>query len=274
MQCFEKNAYHAACLNSCVPGVQFTDPDKTPWSCKKLGPRTPGNWAHPSLFCWILTRSWGDEAALVKIQYANKWNIFQCEEWAVFSDVPMDLGGGVFSTPIGDLTAQKGMWGSWLNTMVFIKAWHSIYASGQYENHDWIVKVDPDTVFFPDRLKLHVADIPRDQAWAIHNSDTETPMLGPIEILNKAALDVYFANNRPEISGTDKAVCENAYMGASGEDGFIGGCLKRLGVEAKYDPFVLKNHIPAVCTDSRYVAFHPCKNVPDYQRCEAEIYVR
>jgi len=43
-QCYEKNEYWAACKEACVPGS--TDPEddaehRMPWSCKKLGDRTP-----------------------------------------------------------------------------------------------------------------------------------------------------------------------------------------------------------------------------------------
>jgi len=271
MQCYQKNAYHAACQKSCFRGVHNNDPDKTAWTCKKLGPRTPGNWKHPSFFCWLLTRSSGDEANLVKMQLVNKWGVFQCEEWAVFSDVAMDLGLGEQSLPIGDLTSQKGQWGSWLNTMVFAKAWHSIYETGQYMNHDWIVKADPDAVFLLDRLKADLASVPLNEAWAIHNSKTGTPMLGPIEILNRVALDIYYANNPPSLSGTDKAVCENAYMGLSGEDGFLSGCLQLLGVKAVYHKHILFNHIPVKCTNPAYVTYHPAKTEADYRRCVKEV---
>jgi len=272
MQCYQKNAYHAACLKSCVRGVHSNDPDKTAWTCKKLGPRTPGNWTRPSFFCWLLTRSWGDEANLVKMQFLNKWGVFQCEEWAVFSDVAMDLGSGEQSTPIGNLTSQKGQWGSWLNTMVFVKAWHSIYETGQYLNHDWIVKADPDAAFFLDRLKADLASVPLSEAWMIHNSpDYRVPMLGPMEIFNRQALELYYANNPPKLSGTDKAFCEDPFMGFSGEDGFLSGCLHRLGVKAVYHKHILFNHIPVNCTDPAYVAFHPAKTEADYRRCMNEV---
>jgi hypothetical protein len=183
----------------------------------------------------------------------------------------MDLGMGEQSMPIGDLTAQKGQWGSWLNTVVFAKAWHAIHDGGQYLNHDWIVKADPDAAFFLDRLKANLASVPLNQPWAIHNSNTATPMLGPMEVLNKAALIIYYANNPPHLSGTDKAVCENAYMQYSGEDGFLSGCLKRLGVPAVYHKHLLFNHIPVKCTNPAYVTFHPAKTEADYRRCVQEV---
>lgn len=272
MQCYEKNAYHASCKKTCYQGIHPDDPEKSPWTCKKLGPRTPGNWPSPSFFCWVLSRSSGDEAALVKMQLANTWGIFQCEESAVFSDIPWDLGFGRQSFPIGNLTAQKGEWGSWLNTMVFTKAWHSIYENGQYLMHDWVVKADPDTAFFLNRLKASLASVPLGEAWAIDNSDADSKvaMLGPIEILNRAAMEVYFANNPPSLSGTDRAVCENPWMGASGEDGFLSGCLSRLGVKGALRRHMLLQNIPVECRRGEYVAFHPAKTTAEFARCMQE----
>merc|ERR1719343_1311050 len=50
MQCYEKNQYWAACKQTCEPGS--LDPedkgaDRVPWTCRKLGARTPGR-ATPS----------------------------------------------------------------------------------------------------------------------------------------------------------------------------------------------------------------------------------
>jgi len=45
---------------------------------------------------------------------------------------------------------------SWLNTLVFIKAWQLVKWDGRYQKHDWTVKVDPDAVFFPERLRTVV----------------------------------------------------------------------------------------------------------------------
>eukprot|EP00418_Pyrodinium_bahamense_P076278 CAMPEP_0179068316 /NCGR_PEP_ID=MMETSP0796-20121207/29940_1 /TAXON_ID=73915 /ORGANISM="Pyrodinium bahamense, Strain pbaha01" /LENGTH=700 /DNA_ID=CAMNT_0020765369 /DNA_START=27 /DNA_END=2130 /DNA_ORIENTATION=+ len=265
-QCFQKNPSWATCMSVCAPGVHSDDPQKSPWACKKLGPRTPMKRTYPSLFCWALSRSSGDEAALLRFQFGGRMSLFSCDEWAVYSDMAFDLGGGALATVIGDLTAKKGKWGSWLNTKVFVKAWHAIFWTGQFRDHDWTVKIDPDATFFPDRLKQHVAGIPTTEAWCVHNSLTSTPILGPLEALNRAAMFVYYANNHPDVSGTDKAVCENPYMGASGEDGFVSGCLQRLGVKGKYDHFILKNDGKA-CNDGTYAAYHPLKTVPQYKVC-------
>jgi len=42
MQCYSKDGRWSACKASCTPGIDPFDQDKAPWTCKKLGDRTPG----------------------------------------------------------------------------------------------------------------------------------------------------------------------------------------------------------------------------------------
>jgi len=42
MQCYKKDDNWATCKQSCTPGTDPWDQDKKPWSCQKLGERTPG----------------------------------------------------------------------------------------------------------------------------------------------------------------------------------------------------------------------------------------
>jgi len=42
MQCYAKHESLGWCKPSCTPGVDFEDADSEPWSCKEVGPRTPG----------------------------------------------------------------------------------------------------------------------------------------------------------------------------------------------------------------------------------------
>jgi len=45
MACYEKNEYWSACQLTCTPGIDPRDKgsDRTPWTCRPLGPRTPGD---------------------------------------------------------------------------------------------------------------------------------------------------------------------------------------------------------------------------------------
>ena len=45
-----------------------------------------------------------------------------------------------------------GRWYTAQNTPIFAAVWHAVVAKGDYLRHDWTVKADPDSVFFPSRL--------------------------------------------------------------------------------------------------------------------------
>uniref|UniRef100_A0A7S1RQT0 Uncharacterized protein n=1 Tax=Alexandrium catenella TaxID=2925 RepID=A0A7S1RQT0_ALECA len=273
MQCYQKNARWAACSHSCAPGVRAGDSDAEPWGCEPLGPRTPPRPAHPSLFCWALSTSSGAEAELIRYQMAERLSIFACDAWAVFSDRAFDLGDGFAATPIGNISSEKGQWGSWLNTPVFVKAWHAVFYTGQFRYCDWTVKVDPDSMFLPVRLKQHVADIHPSEPWCMHNSKSEfAGILGPIEVFSRGAMHRYYLLNDPAISGTDRSQCETqGYLTSSGEDGFISDCMKHIGVKARYDEHILSNGETGDferCARGRYVVYHPFKTVEKYEHCK------
>merc|ERR550525_171185 len=61
-------------------------------------------------------------------------------------------GHGVFEGS----EAQLGEWGSVSNVDQFIDVWNQVKKDGTYKEHDWVVKIDPDAVFLPDRLKAHI----------------------------------------------------------------------------------------------------------------------
>ena len=40
------------------------------------------------------------------------------------------------------------------NTELFVHAWHAVIGSGKWINHAFILKVDPDAVFIPERVQI------------------------------------------------------------------------------------------------------------------------
>lgn len=274
MQCFEKTKSWASCMPSCTPGVHPDDPVKEAWSCNKLGPRTPGLWQYPSIFCWYLTGPWATQRELVSHQFAKHQSIFGCDEWVVFSDVAISLGYGVWSTPLGDLTCSQSKSGTWLNAVIYTKAWHSIFYSGQYKNHEWIIKTEPETLFFPERFKKWVRWVPSDLPWYVKNNpdskDVTKQVLAPIEALTRGALDAYFENNNPHVSQTDKALCENPQMNSSSEDALFSKCMNKLGYGWKAQKFMFLNPSGRMCRNYSVVAFSPLKTVADYEQCHFE----
>lgn len=112
-----------------------------------------------SLFCFALMLPFGYEPTLLRAQLEKGVGIFDCDEFVVFSNVTSVLSHRgvkkVLTMPIpGDLSVvYGGKWGTALNTGIFIRVWNAVSLLGRYQFHDWTVKVDPDAVFFPNRLR-------------------------------------------------------------------------------------------------------------------------
>lgn len=235
-------------------------------------------WASPSFFCLTVVRAGGYEPDLVKAQYKQKVGIFACDEYAVFSN------GGVVQ--VGDLQTQDlpvapvtmgnmnkvgTTTSSWLNTMIFMKMWDLVADSGKWWDHDWTVKVDPDAVFFPSRLRgylgpqmasfgdaaLYVGNC--DRTW--HNGPVRLKLFGSLEIFNRNAIGSYKASNA-------RCKAELPWQGW-GEDFFMQQCLDLAGVHALNGTQYLADARCefSPCTDPTKVAFHDFKTIPAWFDC-------
>jgi len=123
-----------------------------------------GSEVDQTLYCWSLMLPFGYEPGLLKKQYDRGAGIFGCDKAQVFTNsttlldsktseqIPIlkmvELLDFSLSVPFG------GKWYTALNTDVFNRIWQKVVALGVYRNYAWTVKADPDTVFFPDRLRL------------------------------------------------------------------------------------------------------------------------
>jgi len=101
----------------------------------------------------------GYEPGLLKAQEGAVVGIFDCNEHTVFTNSthlldtgkPIGLHVSIINHSLA--VAYGGEWGTAMNTDVFNRVWVHILNGGRYRYHDWSVKADPDSVFFPDRLR-------------------------------------------------------------------------------------------------------------------------
>merc|ERR1711920_284318 len=149
-------------------------------------PAKKGIWLQgTSLFCFSVIAwnvpspkpFWDSESALADNIKKHSLSIVQCDEHA-FID--------------GEQTATAG-WGSYNNIDAFTRVWKKVQDDGRWMKHDWIVKVDADAVFFPDRLKLHLDKLrtPRGSRVYLRNIDYEFKFMGALEVLTRQALERY-----------------------------------------------------------------------------------
>lgn len=247
----------------------------------------------PSIFCFLLmmtpqaagSQGWNEES-LVRQQFQRKAGIFACNEFAVFTSGKVLINKYStqgFQSVAADYAAKPGEVVSWsivggvsgkgaqtnpLNNQNFKNAWKAIKSSGVIEKHNWVVKVDPDAVFFPYRLQWHLKSLfPGDQAGNglayVTNCGRYGSMQGPLEVFSKGAA-LAFVN-----SGLDSCPEE----AGTGEDHFLDVCMKRVGAVAKFDPDILKDqycdgHVE--CSSGSTVAFHPFKPPGDFENCAKE----
>jgi len=240
----------------------------------------------PSLYCTAMVRSYGDEIDLLRAQYARgKLGLFDCDEWSVYSNESMrlspvderpelrtDLINGSMHFEVG------GNWSTALNTEVFIRFWDIIIADSKAWKSDWIVKVDPDAMWLPGRLRvlLLTTEGPlgkTEPATGFWLNNCYLGLHGPIEVLSKRALGNYKGG---------RAKCHKGEVAKIGqEDYFIRECFKKLGMQ-QVDAYNLLLESDFACGEhasapdnlppcfSPKVAFHPFKSVSTWMRCHHE----
>jgi len=212
------------------------------------------------------------EQQLLTMQYKRRWSLFSCDEAAVYSNQAITLGPG-FRTGVvaSNLVCGKGgEFGTALNTPIFLKVWAKVREDGDFMRHEWTVKVDPDAVFVPDRLRKIVA-YHRESQRGVYFNNCKYGMHGPLEVFSRNAVVSWTSYSQQCVQHFWK-VCEGPCKW--GEDMFIDQCLwKVLMVDRHFDVNLLReDHCdpPAgwkSCQDAAAVAFHPFKDAAMYEDC-------
>jgi hypothetical protein len=249
----------------------------------------------PRIFCWSVVRPNSHEVELLKEHLASNL-ISGCDGWAIYSNVSFTelLGqstatslfsyGQSFSSAAinGSMSLENGgpvangvtSISTPLNTPMFIQVWRHIIREGVFQNYDWIVKVDIDTVVFPHRLR---------QLLRKHHQISQTPVrlttqgenltswTGAIEILSRSAVEVY---------AEKQEFCESKvdYHDKS-EDWYLELCLYLLGVPYVSEPGLLSQNPSSnsqtgkihsampLCATQQTAAYHPLKSVQEFRSC-------
>jgi len=149
-QCVQDGHAHPAAWNGTVLGVSRAEVEKKP------AMRGSGG-SSLSLFCFTTVLAGSPEEGLREFAEDKKAGVFACDghvwvRWKSDTDTP----------------------GINTNGLLFI--WDELLFDGRYKSHDWTVKVEPDTVFFPDRLKNKLGAFelsPKDDALYIKNAMQE-----------------------------------------------------------------------------------------------------
>lgn len=233
-----------------------------------------------SLFCWMVVRTEGYEPGLATQMYWKKASIFECEESAVYSNGGVVQVGDLTTVEVkadvssmGNLSKAGTTTNSWLNTVIFMKAWDLVLDDGRWWNHEWTVKVDPDAVFFPYRLKVKLYPFYKagdfngpalmvgncDRSW--HGGPPKLKLFGSLEVFSRNALGMYKAKG-------DECKDKLDWEGW-GEDFFMQNCMEMMKVGKINGVSYLGDArcYYAPCTDTSKVAYHDFKDVGSYFAC-------
>mmetsp|Transcript_110591 Transcript_110591/g.308057 ORF Transcript_110591/g.308057 Transcript_110591/m.308057 type:complete len:626 (-) Transcript_110591:124-2001(-) len=270
LQCYARDDTFASCYRGCVQGTNPYDKDGGNWSCEKLGTRTPRRWKTPSLYCFHVMMVNSYEAKIVRQELAIEGGvgIFACEQYDVFAgDGEAWLGDGPLgvvrthhftAAPVG-----KSIDGTAANTALFRNVWEAIKFVGRYKLTDWTIKVDPDAVVFPQRLRAalakHITTNPRGQYIINCNKKWMKPMMfGSLEAISREALETYF----------DKEGECKEHVDTWGEDRWLGFCLDKLGVNGTEDFDLVGDKVckGANCGDGK-AAYHHFKDTTSWKKC-------
>mmetsp|Transcript_70672 Transcript_70672/g.204892 ORF Transcript_70672/g.204892 Transcript_70672/m.204892 type:complete len:488 (-) Transcript_70672:258-1721(-) len=220
----------------------------------------------PSMYCFLVALVRGNEPELLRRQMASKTGVFGCDTYSIFSERAMVLGHGsdglVKSTEIGGpMSTVKE------NTADFLRAYSKLIEAGHHKVHEWTIKVDPDTMLIPDRLRTKLGKKEVDtatEAVYFRNCAKYDSLQGPLEILSQAAAVKVF-DSLEECKSSKK-------INQKGEDWFMGHCLEALGVKGVEDFDLLDDRYcterapDKQCQEDK-AAFHPFKTTESYTLC-------
>jgi hypothetical protein len=193
------------------------------------------------------------EEELRDLASAKGASIFACDESAVFNTWQTEF-------------VHEGSWASVVNTDVFKSVWNEVKKDGRYKKYDWSVKVDADSVFFPDRLQWHLQNMhaPKKLPIYIKNTYRGFGFYGAIEVFSREALDELFWNGN-----VDK--CAESVQGHSGEDQYLKECMDMIGVGFMQNSDVLNTAGASSCGDPNRVCFHPFKSTWAWEGCYNQV---
>mmetsp|Transcript_93182 Transcript_93182/g.268196 ORF Transcript_93182/g.268196 Transcript_93182/m.268196 type:complete len:582 (+) Transcript_93182:87-1832(+) len=230
-----------------------------------------------SLFCWLLFVPGTYEEGLVRLQHRLGTGIFGCDEHQLYTNRSFEVTPGVATRQVDvNLTCEYGgKWYTALNNGIFMKVWSAVAEDRIYLRHDWTVKVDADTVFFPERLRRltaqHAGVDGRIAGHGMYLNNCRFGLHGPIEVLSSGAV-TRWTQGMQSCREYFHRQCSGSCLW--GEDKFMDQCLwKVLGVQRDDEHgMMMEDHCTHPegwnsCTASSVAAFHPFKSQQGYFDC-------
>jgi len=174
--------------------------------------------------------------------------------------------------------------------MQFYQAWKDMRENRLTTDSDWVIKVDIDSVFVPQRLltKLQGYKVPSGGVYIENCKKVLFGFFGNLEVVSVDAFQTFLGNLETCKSSLDwKGFDPDWKFGPYGEDLFMQKCMDKNGVAKQSDfyedddglcpskvPKELRNVKGAKfhpnCQNSKAVVMHPFKKPDEYFKCLAE----
>uniref|UniRef100_A0A6U6ULD5 Hexosyltransferase n=1 Tax=Zooxanthella nutricula TaxID=1333877 RepID=A0A6U6ULD5_9DINO len=241
-----------------------------------------------TLFCFSVAMT-SSEVGLMRSQFHHRAGIFQCDGARVYGGEPLSLQPGNERAPRiiphAMPPSTHSQFGFYCNWEIFAKVLDLIFLDGAFKQFDVVVKVDPDTVFFPARLQARLAvRRPAEEPWYLANSNCShlpvpggkgyITMQGPLEVFSRGMLQRFGQADR----ASDCVLTPNETLMA-GEDMYLDRCMHWLGGHRLLDLDLVRacpqteqdpapNGVPdPSCTQDAMPAYHPYKDVDGWNTC-------
>jgi len=238
------------------------------------------------------------ELELLQAQRKHGASIFGCDQWDVFSDASVAISDDYQTIQVYDThdefhQVKRKVTQSWVNWAMFYQVWVKVREAGKWEHADWTVKVDPDAVFLPNRLKGYLsnkldADTPHG-VYLENCPNVQYGFFGHLEVISRTGTQVltkYLENCHAEFAPCANEGCDWMY-GAWGEDVFAQRCMDHHYVD-KFEAFDLttdgacesdrpkdqrknKKWHAEDCSEVKTVTSHPYKKTNEYFKCLGEM---
>merc|ERR1712238_99829 len=191
----------ARCLKNCTPSAtqSCTQPqgimDPILQDAQPVG---------QSMYCFsVYTKDTGStkqshELEILQHQHQQQLGIFQCEYSDVFSDISVQVGQGLMTKTVTDVEgdwhfAKRKVSGTWVNTGMFSQIWKQISTDGKYQNADWVLKVDADAIFVPNRMRVWFKQnelVPPAGIYLENCKYVDYGYFGNLEVFSRQAFDI------------------------------------------------------------------------------------
>jgi len=251
-----------------------------------------GTMVSSTMFCFTILVPFDSTFPLLRAQFERKVGIFGCDGYAVFNAGKSILlnGHGNAELPFSTHSLKESLVAPGIDfktlpdtdTIMAIAVWKAVAGMSTLETWKWVVRVDPEVVFFPNRFRRVLSErdahctpvgVPKGRRLHLHNCQSTITYLS----------DCNLRRGLVEVLSNDAVSAFDLGMAKCGEDfhdsgpSFTDQCFKSLGIlrDLEYGLFNASDcrRHGADCK-SKSMAFHPLKTVRSQKRCERDASMR